>query len=749
MLFTFLPADIVSQTLNFGLPAPIDIQVIGRNLEANRAFAASLLSRLAAVPGLTDLRVHQAFNQPQLHLAADRTMVAQAGLTQREVASNLLICAERQRPDHANLLAEPRDGRELFRRDADAAVPDRVAPGPRHHPVTGASGGRPQLMEGLTSLRRGAGMAVVSHYNVQPVIDIFGAVQGRDLGAVSRDITPILDASRASLPRGSQLMVRGQIETMRSSFTGLLTGLAFAIILVYLLIVVNFQSWLDPFIIVSALPAALAGIIWMLFASGTTISVPALTGAIMCVGVATANSILIVSFAKDEVARGRRAARRGPRRGLHAVPPRADDRAGDDHRHDPDGARARRRRRAERAARPCRHRRACARNRGHAAVRARGVRAAASAGRAGGRPPGARRARRPRRRRTGGRVMDAGNRRPARGVPLMGAAAVVLIIVVFGAIAWWGIASRARATTALERDTAEMSLPSVSVVSPKPGAPQEEIVLPATMQAFAEAPIYARTSGYLSKRFVELGTRVRANQVLAEIDAPELEQQLQQARADLTTADANARLAQVTADRYRELVKTDSVPQQDADNAAGTLEARKAAVESARHNVQRLEQLQAFTRITAPIDGVITARNTDVGALIDPGASGGSARELFHVASTDRLRVFVNVPQLYSRAARPGLSADITLAEFPGRRFTGRLVRTAQSIDPASRTLLTEIEVANPRGELLPGAYAQVHLKLETPASTLRAAGERADVPGRRREGGRCRRREPHQNGHA
>jgi multidrug efflux pump subunit AcrB len=147
----------------------------------------------------------------------------------------------------------------------------------------------------------------VSHYNVQPVIDIFGAVQGRDLGAVSRDITPILDASRASLPRGSQLMVRGQIETMRSSFTGLLTGLAFAIILVYLLIVVNFQSWLDPFIIVSALPAALAGIIWMLFASGTTISVPALTGAIMCVGVATANSILIVSYAKDEVARGRRA----------------------------------------------------------------------------------------------------------------------------------------------------------------------------------------------------------------------------------------------------------------------------------------------------------------------------------------------------------------------------------------------------------------------------------------------------------
>jgi multidrug efflux pump subunit AcrB len=174
-------------------------------------------------------------------------------------------------------------------------------------PVTGAGGGRAQLMEGLTSIRRGAGMAVVSHYNVQPAVDIFGSVQGRDLGAVSRDMAPILEASRASLPRGSQLMVRGQIETMRTSFAGLLTGLAFAIVLVYLLIVVNFQSWLDPFIIVSALPAALAGILWMLFVSETTISVPALTGAIMCVGVATANSILIVSYAKDEVARGCRA----------------------------------------------------------------------------------------------------------------------------------------------------------------------------------------------------------------------------------------------------------------------------------------------------------------------------------------------------------------------------------------------------------------------------------------------------------
>lgn len=315
--------------------------------------------------------------------------------------------------------------------------------------------------------------------------------------------------------------------------------------------------------------------------------------------------------------------------------------------------------------------------------------------------------------------MNAGERQPVRRGSMAGGLAVVGIVVVFGALAWWGIASRARAMTELRRDTAELAVPSVSVVQPKHGAPQEEIDLPGAIQPFAEAPIYARTSGYLKRRFVEMGTRVRANQLLAEIDAPELEQQLQQARSDLATAEANARLAQLTADRYRELMKTDSVSQQDADNAAGALDARKTGVESARHNVQRLEQLQAFTRIYAPFDGVITARNTDVGALIDPGASGGSARELFHIASTDMLRVFINVPQGYSRVARPGMPAELTLTEFPGRRFAGTIVRTAGAIDPTSRTLLTEIEVANPKGELLPGAYAQVHLKLPTPANTL------------------------------
>jgi RND family efflux transporter MFP subunit len=288
-----------------------------------------------------------------------------------------------------------------------------------------------------------------------------------------------------------------------------------------------------------------------------------------------------------------------------------------------------------------------------------------------------------------------------------------------GAVAWRGIASRGRAMTALVAETRELNTPTVAVTTPKPGAPDEELLLPGSLQALADAPIYARTNGYLKRRLVDIGSRVSAGQLLAEIDAPELELQSQQARADLATAEANLRLAQVTADRYRELVKTDSVTQQDADNVAGALEARRTAADSARHNVRRLEQLKAFTQITAPIDGVVTVRNTDVGALIDPGASGGAARELFHIASTGRLRVTVNVPERFSRVARPGLAADLTLAEFPGRRFTATLVRSSEAIDLTSRTLLVELEVDNAKGELLPGAFVQAHIKLPKAASTL------------------------------
>jgi RND family efflux transporter MFP subunit len=291
---------------------------------------------------------------------------------------------------------------------------------------------------------------------------------------------------------------------------------------------------------------------------------------------------------------------------------------------------------------------------------------------------------------------------------------VIVAVLLVGSL----MVPRLRARAALGKETLLMAVPTVSVVHPRRAPADQEVILPANIQAYTDAPIYARTNGYLKRWHVDIGAHVVKGQLLAEIDTPEIDQQLQQTRADLATAEANARLAEITALRYRGLLKTDSVSTQDADNANGDFEAKRAMTQSARANLQRLEDLHSFQKIFAPFDGVITARNTDIGALIDSGSSGGAARELFHIASTSKLRVYVNVPQVYSQAAKPGLSADLTLAEFPGRRFQGTLVRTAEAIDTASRTLLVQIDVANPSRELLTGAFAQVHLKLPTRADS-------------------------------
>jgi multidrug efflux pump subunit AcrB len=303
--FYFLPADIVTQILNFGLPAPIDIQIVGRNLIADRDFASRLMDQLKFVPGTSDLRIQQPFNQPKLHIEVDRTKAQEIGYTQRDVAQNLLISLSGSFQTAPTFWLDPKTGVSYNIATQSPQYRVDTLQGLENIPITGLNTtAPPEILASLASFSRGAEMGVVSHYNVQPVIDIFGAVQGRDLGGVAREILPIIERSKKDLPRGSQIIVRGQIETMRTSFSGLLWGLAFSIILVYLLIVINFQSWLDPFIILMALPAALAGIVWFLFVTGTTVSVPALTGAIMCMGVATANSILVVSFAKERLDEG-------------------------------------------------------------------------------------------------------------------------------------------------------------------------------------------------------------------------------------------------------------------------------------------------------------------------------------------------------------------------------------------------------------------------------------------------------------
>ncbi len=300
-----IPADIVSQILNFGLPAPLDIQVVGRNLVANRAVAEQLMDKLKFIPGTVDLRIQQPFNLPKLHLDVDRTKAQEMGYTQRDVAQNLLISLSGSFQTSPTFWLDPRTGVSYNITTQTPQYRINTLQDLQNIPVTSQSPTvTPQIMAGLASFNRGAEMGEVSHYDIAPVIDIYGSVQGRDLGGVAREITPIIEQAKKDLPRGSEIVVRGQIETMQSSYTGLLSGLLFSIVLVYLLIVINYQSWLDPFIILMALPAALAGIVWFLFVTRTTISVPALTGAIMCMGVGTANSILVVSFAREQLAEG-------------------------------------------------------------------------------------------------------------------------------------------------------------------------------------------------------------------------------------------------------------------------------------------------------------------------------------------------------------------------------------------------------------------------------------------------------------
>jgi RND family efflux transporter MFP subunit len=295
---------------------------------------------------------------------------------------------------------------------------------------------------------------------------------------------------------------------------------------------------------------------------------------------------------------------------------------------------------------------------------------------------------------------------------------VLALLIVVGAVIYWGVTTRVHASAEVKSDTQDLAVPSVSLAPPKRTAPQQEIILPGNIQAFIDAPIYARTNGYLKRWYVDIGGRVKKDQLLAEIDTPELDQQLQAAKADVATAKSNYDLAQITSARYQSLLKSDSVAKQDVDNAVGNAESKKAMVDSANDNVKRLEEMQSFEKVYAPFDGVVTARNTDIGQLIASGSGGGS-KELFHVAAINTLRVYVNVPQVDSPAALPGVQAYLTMPQFPGRKFPGKLVRNAEAIDQASRTLLTEVDVANPGGELLPGAYAEVHLKLPSPASTV------------------------------
>jgi RND family efflux transporter MFP subunit len=295
------------------------------------------------------------------------------------------------------------------------------------------------------------------------------------------------------------------------------------------------------------------------------------------------------------------------------------------------------------------------------------------------------------------------------------AIAVIVVVTLLAS----GIWSRVKARNTLNTETAQAALPAVSVVSPKRTAPADEIILPGNVQPFITSPIYARTNGYLKKWYFDIGAHVKQGQLLAVIETPEVDQQLQQARSNLLTAQANLELASITKTRYQGLLKSNAVSQQDVDNAVGTYNANKAIVEADKAAVAQYSALVSFEKVYSPFDGVITARNTDIGDLINSGSNSNVKTDLFHIAQPGMLRVYVNVPEEYSQGVKVGMTADLSLAEFPGRKFQGKLVRTAEAINLTTRTLLIEIDIANPSGTLLTGSYAEVHLAVPTQASTF------------------------------
>src|SRR6267154_897491 len=298
-------------------------------------------------------------------------------------------------------------------------------------------------------------------------------------------------------------------------------------------------------------------------------------------------------------------------------------------------------------------------------------------------------------------------------IALVVAALAVAVLIV-------GIRSRVKAEASLRSVTQQMAVPSVSVVLPKPTASAEEVILPGNIQPFISSPIYARTDGYVKAWYFDIGAHVKKGQLLAIIQTPEVDEQLSQARSTLATAQANLELAQITRDRYQSLLTKHAVAQQDVDNAVGGYSANKAAVDADMANVRHFEALVSFEKVYAPFDGVIITRNTDIGDLINSGSNTAPRTDLFDIAQPGTLRVYVNVPEEYSRGVKPGMtSADIVLTEFPGQKFQGNLVRTAEAINATTRTLLAEVDVQNPKGTLLSGSYAEVHLKIPGQGATF------------------------------
>ena len=698
-------SDIVGQILNFGLPAPIDLQIAGRDRVTNFALAEELSRRVAAIPGAVDVHVHQVVDEPYYKVTVDRTRAEELGLNESNIASNLLISLSGSGQVAPNFWLSPENGVQYlvatqtpqFRIDSLRALLDT--------PIgISRPAGTPEILGNVATAERITAPAVVTHYDVQPVFDVYANIDGSDLGSVAGKVSKLLPDFRRRLPRGSDLKMRGQVQSMNDSFSGIGIGVLFAIVLVYLLMVVNFQSWLDPLIIIMALPGALSGIVWMLYLTGTTINVPSLMGAIMSVGVATANSILIVTFANDQRKEGQDARAAAVAAGstrlrpvlmtafalILGMRPMALGLGEGGEQNAPLGRRC--------------HRRPDRRDHGHAPRRAGRLRHPAQTRRPS--PGGA------------DRRGDARIPQPT-DFPLND-------LKPFAPLSSWrsspwplepGLLPRCAPPPPCHRriDGPVRGHASVTVTVARRAATASELLLPGTLQPFVDTPIYARTNGYLAKWLVDIGDTVKAGQTLATIDSPEVDQELNQGKANLEQARANLELARVSAERWKALGAQHAVAQQDVDQKAADFAAQQANVTAAQSNVGRLEQLQRFETVTAPFDGVVSARNVDTGALINA----GSGPELFHLTQSDILRAYVNVPQTYVPDIKVGLPVDVLVAEFPHESFSGEVARFSSAMDATSRTLLVQVQIPNGDHRLFAGMFCQLRFTLPRGHPTL------------------------------
>ena len=708
-VFTFQAAELTEKILNFGLPAPIDVRVSGIDLQDNYQFAKELQEEIRHVTGAADVEIQQTMTTPTLFLDINRQYALRTGMTEANVAQNELMSLSGSQQVEQSYWLDPETGLSYL---INIYTPQKLLTNMNQLetiPVTPGDGNPenkvPQLLGAMGDIRPVGTPGEVSHYNILPVIDIYATNEGRDLGAVAADVEEIVAEYQDKLPQGSLMEIRGQFDTMNSAYSQLLFGLALSILLVFLVIVVNFHSWLDPFIIITALPAALAGIVWALFVTETTLSVPALTGTIMCMGTGTANSILVVAFARERLEAHGNAARAAIEAGYGRIRPVIMT--------------------------------ALAMIVGMLPM---------SMSNSQNAPLG--------RAVIGGLILatvatllfvpcmfailhrdeegitkeaEIEKPRPQREIKgwRIGLSVGLAVVLVAGAIivVVTGIQSRAQDVADLEQFTEDSTVKPVAIIIPREGDPVRELDLPADIEAWYQAPIFARVSGYVKMWEKDFGAVVQSGEVLATIETPKLDAQYRAAKAKLDLANARLGIAELTARRYKNLEGTQAVSKQQVDVQAANARMQQAEAEATQHRLAEFEALESFRTVVAPFDGIVTSREVNVGDYVSeaggPLGAEGDATELFTVADVHKLRIFVHVPQSYIEMLKPGLTAEVTVPQYPREVFHAEYLTDSTAMDTDSRTATTELVMDNPDNHVWPGSYAEVHFRVPNDSKAL------------------------------